>query len=163
MKKAFSKIKELIRTRTGMAILAVLVVFLIIDIVVLVNLNKGDTLPSLNHIRSVELISVEEINNKENILSIIGTVRSENEAVLNTESSGRVIRVYKNVGKFVNAGTIIAEIENSSERASVLQAQGMVEQAEANLERIKDFIRWKVFGFSGRIDAVRFRIKIRCV
>lgn len=61
----------------------------------------------------------------------MGTVTSVSEATIRSESSGRLTRVYKKLGDTVLAGGIIAEFENSGERASVLQAEGAYEQAKA--------------------------------
>lgn len=81
-------------------------------------------------VRKVALEQVAILSTETTPLSIIGTVRSEKEAVLRTESTGIVTGVYKNVGDFVGAGTIIAEIKNDGARASVAQAK-------ANLDKIQ--------------------------
>tara|TARA_B100000745_G_scaffold300054_1_gene252554 strand:- start:5596 stop:7173 length:1578 start_codon:yes stop_codon:yes gene_type:complete len=77
----------------------------------------------------VELKSAREIATTLDPLPLVGTVRSATEATILTEASGRVIGVYRSLGQFVSRGAIIAEIESSSERAQVLQA-------EANLARV---------------------------
>ena len=59
----------------------------------------------------------------------IGSVTAVSEARLVTERSGRVTGVYAGIGDSVPAGKILAELENSSERASLLQAQGAYESA----------------------------------
>lgn len=59
----------------------------------------------------------------------VGSVTAVSEARLVTERSGRVTAVYVGIGDTVPAGKILAELENSSERASLLQAQGAYESA----------------------------------
>jgi RND family efflux transporter MFP subunit len=54
-----------------------------------------------------------------------------NEATIRAESSGRLTHVYRKLGDRVVAGQVIAEFENSGERASVLQAEGAYEAAKA--------------------------------
>jgi RND family efflux transporter MFP subunit len=80
---------------------------------------------------TVELKSPREIATTLDPLPLVGNVRSATEATILTEASGRVTRVYRSLGDFVGAGAVIAEIENSSEYAAVLQA-------EANLARVED-------------------------
>ncbi|MFQ5661697.1 MAG: efflux RND transporter periplasmic adaptor subunit [Candidatus Paceibacteria bacterium] len=91
--------------------------------------------PDTDTVKEVSLISIKELQEKESPLSIIGEVISENEVTIKTEASGGIIGVYVQVGDFVQKGRIIAEVENSSERAAVLKAQGAVEQAEAVLAK----------------------------
>jgi len=78
----------------------------------------------------VELKSARDIATTLSPLPLVGNVRSATEATILTEASGRITGVYRSLGQFVSAGTIIAEIENRSERAQVLQA-------EANLARVQ--------------------------
>ena len=65
-------------------------------------------------------------------LSVVGTVRSVSEAKVLAESSGTVRKVHVALGSRVSAGTVLAELENASERASVLQAEGVYESALAS-------------------------------
>lgn len=65
-------------------------------------------------------------------LHTVGTVRAVSEARLETESSGRVVSVNAAIGDHVTAGSILASIENSRERAALLQAEGAYEAAQAS-------------------------------
>ena len=64
-------------------------------------------------------------------LSIVAEIRSVNEAKISAESGGRVTHVRASLGDFVSAGQILAEVENDSQRAAVLQAEGVLEAAKA--------------------------------
>lgn len=64
-------------------------------------------------------------------LELVGTVSAKTQAKLLAEASGRVISVPVTLGANVNAGTILAQLENASERAAVLQAEGVYEAALA--------------------------------
>lgn len=81
--------------------------------------------------RKVEVASVASLSNMEQDFPLIGMVTSLSEATIRSEGSGKLTRVYKKLGDRVAAGGVIAEFENSGERASVLQAEGAYEQAKA--------------------------------
>lgn len=61
----------------------------------------------------------------------VGTLQAVSEAKLQTESGGRIVGVYTELGATVRAGTIIARLEGASESAQLLQAQGAYEAAIA--------------------------------
>lgn len=86
--------------------------------------------------RQVEVKSVAELSNQVSPLSLVGTVQSISQATVRTEISGPVIGVYHSLGNYVAAGAVIGELENSSQRAAVLQAQGGVDAAQAALNKI---------------------------
>ncbi len=68
----------------------------------------------------------------ESAFSVVGTVRAVSEAKLQAEASGRITSVSVQIGDTVGAGTILGTLENSSERASLLQAEGAYESALAS-------------------------------
>jgi multidrug efflux pump subunit AcrA (membrane-fusion protein) len=63
---------------------------------------------------------------------VTGTVRAVSEARLQTEASGRITNVSVGLGDAVRQGTIIASIENSAQRAALLQAEGAYDAARAS-------------------------------
>jgi len=81
--------------------------------------------------KSVTLASVYDLSNKTVTVPLVGQVTSVSEATIRAESSGRLTKVYKKLGDKVYAGQVIAEFENSGERAAVLQAEGAYESAKA--------------------------------
>lgn len=78
----------------------------------------------------VQLTTAGEYLGGESI-SLIGDVRSFTEAAITTERAGRVTGVNVTLGQQVSAGQVLATLENASERASVLQAEGVYEAALA--------------------------------
>lgn len=78
--------------------------------------------------KSVRTASVYELVSGSS-LSLIGTVEAVDGSRIESETSGRVTRVNVALGDVVGAGTVIAELENASERAAVLQAEGSYEAA----------------------------------
>ncbi len=87
-------------------------------------------------VHRVEVKSVAELSSEMSPLSVVGQVSSKSEATVRAERSGQVIAIYKALGDVISAGAIAAELENASERAAVLQAEGVVEAAQANLSKI---------------------------
>lgn len=82
--------------------------------------------------RKVVVASVASLSNTEQDLPLIGTVTSVSQATIRSESNGKLTYVNKKLGDMVYAGGVIAEFENSGERASLLQAEGVYEQAKAS-------------------------------
>ena len=74
---------------------------------------------------------VSDLMNGGGSLSIVAEIRSVNEAKISSESGGRVTRVSASLGDFVGAGQILAQVENASQRAAVLQAEGALDAAKA--------------------------------
>lgn len=85
-------------------------------------------------VKQVEVANVGEMSNLSTPLSLVGIVESVSEATVRAESSGQLTRVYRKLGDKVLAGQIIAEFDNRSERAGVLQAEGAYEQAKVARE-----------------------------
>lgn len=73
----------------------------------------------------LELQSTQSIN-------LLGSVAAASEATILSERGGRVVSVRVSLGQSVSAGTIIATLENASEQAAVLQAEGVYEAALAS-------------------------------
>lgn len=70
-------------------------------------------------------------------LSLIGNVRAFTEANVTTERSGRVTGVTVSLGESVQAGQIIATLENAAQQAAVLQAEGTYDAAQAALNQAR--------------------------
>jgi RND family efflux transporter MFP subunit len=82
--------------------------------------------------RSVEVASVADIMNGGSSLSAVAEILSVSEARISPEVGGRIVRVNASLGTRVGAGHILAEIENASQRAAVLQAEGVLDAAKAS-------------------------------
>ena len=67
----------------------------------------------------------------ESTISLVGSVRAFSEAAVTAERGGRVTSVNTTLGATVGAGQVLVTLENASENASVLQAQGSYEAALA--------------------------------
>lgn len=81
---------------------------------------------------TVTLSTIGELSGTGSTASVIGNVRSVTEASILAESGGKITSIHTGLGKTVGAGTVLAQIDNASQRAAVLQAQGIYESALAS-------------------------------
>ncbi len=86
--------------------------------------------------RQVMVAPASSASNLDSVLETTGEVKSQTQGDLRAQRAGVITSVNARVGQRVTAGTIIATIENASERASVAQAQASVAQAQANLNKV---------------------------
>ena len=112
-------------------ILVIVIVILILSTIVRAVLRNNSTVEIRNLPREVALASVYDLSANTSLISLLGTVTSRNEATIRAESGGQLRIVYKRLGDYVVAGQIIAEFENSGERAAVTSAEGGYESAKA--------------------------------
>ena len=113
-------------------ILAAAAVLVVLGLLMSILVKKTpDEVVAKETLRSVRMASVSSLSNREQTLPLVGIVTSISEATLRAETGGKLVYVSKKIGDHVFAGDIIAEFENSSERASLLQAEGVYEQAQA--------------------------------
>lgn len=110
-------------------VVGALVVILVIALFVV--LRSGGATSTTENLRAVNLRSVAELSGGSSSGTMFGTVRSRAEAMVMAEAGGTVERVHTSLGARVGAGTILAELSNASERASVLQAEGAYDAAVA--------------------------------
>ncbi|MFM2424125.1 MAG: hypothetical protein RLZZ70_516 [Candidatus Parcubacteria bacterium] len=97
--------------------------------VLAVTLLGGTTTPTEEVVTKPPLVTVGTVASTLGAdgATFVGTVRSVSEADIQSERGGRVTTVRVKAGDVVRAGAIIATIENASEQAAVLQAQGAYE------------------------------------
>lgn len=105
----------------------ILSLVLILVVIILIVTNKKDESEFIINedpgVKNVLVRSVAELSLDTEPLKIIGTIESESQVDVRTQSQGEITRVYKKLGDNVSKGEIIAEIENLSQRAAVSQAQ----------------------------------------
>lgn len=107
---------------------------IVLTVLVLIHLFGREEVSEItNHaVKTVSIAPVAKITGSTGSIETLGTVQAVREARLTTETGGRVTSVPVKLGDAVAAGTVIATLENSTERAAVLQAQGVYEAARAN-------------------------------
>jgi RND family efflux transporter MFP subunit len=86
-------------------------------------------------ISQVTLSSVASLSSNTSALPVVGTVTSLHQATILAQSSGEITGVFTTLGTTVAAGQVIAKLENSSQSAAVVQAQGAYHAAQAMLAK----------------------------
>ena len=81
----------------------------------------------------VTVASVASLSPENAPLSVIGEVTSIDQATILSQSAGEIVSLSKDIGGQVYAGETIATIENSSQQAAVVEAQGAYDAANAAL------------------------------
>ncbi len=82
--------------------------------------------------RTVTLAMVGSLSGDGSGTSVIGTVESVSEAELLAQTGGTVERVNTRLGARIPAGFVVAELDNASQAAAVLQAEGAYDAAVAS-------------------------------
>ncbi len=93
--------------------------------------RSGDETTEASQVRTVTLQSVGSLSGDGSGTSILGSVRSVTQADLLAQVGGTVRRVNTSLGAQVPAGYVVAELDNASEAAAVLQAEGFYDSAIA--------------------------------
>ncbi len=121
-----------INTKTGRKHSLVLAVVLLASLVGYKLISSGAEAPAEAEatLAQVKILSVAELGASAQF-DTIGKVEAVSEANLQTESGGRITSVSVKIGDTVGAGAILASIENSAQRAQLVQAQGSYEAALA--------------------------------
>lgn len=134
MKVMYSIVKDFVvffnpQTKVGLFKIVLLIVALAaIYFIFFPNTNEG---PAENSALRIVTVAAADSFYDGSSATIIGTVEAVNQANLETEASGRITSVNVVLGQSVTAGAVLATLENSSERAALLQAEGAYEAAQA--------------------------------
>lgn len=103
----------------------------VILIALLSFIRSGDDAGEAARDRLVTVATVGTLSGGGDGTSIFGTVRSVTEAQLFAQNGGVVRRVNTQLGSTVAAGSVLVELDNASEAAAVLQAEGAYDAAVA--------------------------------
>ncbi len=117
------------KTKPARYRLAALTILLVIGVFFVFRGGADDAAPA-TPLRTVMVGTVASLDTAQQI-SLIGTVEAISQANLETEAGGRVTSVAVALGDRVRAGQTIATLENASQYAAVLQAEGAYEGALA--------------------------------
>lgn len=90
------------------------------------------TLSGISHVR---VSSVGGLSSQTGPLPVTGKVTSLSHATILAVTSGEIVSLSHAIGDQVSAGEVIAQLENSSQQAAVLQAQGAYDGAQAALAK----------------------------
>jgi len=126
-------------TKEGRRILyAVAFILVLISVRIFFLKQEEQAKPVEQATKTVTVARVYDIASGKLPLPTIGRVEAQSEAILRTEASGEISRVTKKIGDRVRSGEIIAEINNASQRAEVLRAQGVLQGAQANMLKLEN-------------------------
>ncbi|MDB5237257.1 MAG: Efflux transporter, family [Parcubacteria group bacterium] len=93
--------------------------------------RSGGTAATPDQVRTVTVQSVSSLGGGGDSVSVVGNVRSVTQADLLAQAGGTVTALHAHIGSVVPAGFVVAELDNATERAQVLQAQGAYDAAVA--------------------------------
>ena len=114
------------------------------------NANKKDESASSG--KEVAKVSVAIVSpakkNVQGILTLNGTVHTENEVNVVAETQGKVLRVYADTGKRVAKGDVLAQIDDEMKLASYKTAQASYDKAKSDWTKSKDLFDQKVISDS---------------
>jgi len=118
--------------KTVFLFLAAIVALLVIGVIFAFSSNgdQSEAAPQSDSLSRVKLGSISQLQSQ-SLFRVIGEVKAVSEARLQAESSGRITSVNANLGDTVQAGFVLATLENSAQRAALLQAEGSYEAALA--------------------------------
>jgi multidrug efflux pump subunit AcrA (membrane-fusion protein) len=88
-------------------------------------------------------------------IKVIGEVSAKTQAKLQAETSGRITVVNVTLGQQVYPGTIIAQLDNATQRASLLQAEGVYEAALASASQSTISVTEAETRLSSTLNSVR--------
>jgi RND family efflux transporter MFP subunit len=119
-------------------IVIIVVAVLIILLVSAKMLKNPATSDTQNLEKSVAVeTALSTLGNIDGKLSYTGNVEGINEAVVVSQTTGTIEKVYAQVGNNCSAGTVLVAIENEMQKAGVEQAKAQVIAAETNYEKAK--------------------------
>jgi HlyD family secretion protein len=117
------------KTKSG----AIKLLVVLILVIVAYNMTQNDAVileSSKVQLKTVRTASVASLSDS-TTFKLIGSVKSVAQADIQTETSGRITTVNVKLGQTIVAGTIIATLENASQYATLLQAEGAYDAAIA--------------------------------
>lgn len=134
-----------------LAIIIVIAVIAGIVGILLYNKSKREKKLTKTEILTSIPVSVGEVTKEklEDKLTLIGTITPYNEVTVASETQGKIIGVYFNVGDRVSAGKVLVKVDDEIKSATV-------ENAEANFEKAKkDLVRYEGLYKEGSITEVQ--------
>jgi membrane fusion protein, multidrug efflux system len=121
-------------------IISVILSFILLLIVTILLLNKQKSQKNLKQDLQTEIpVNVEKVS-KEKIkeeLSLVGTIMGYNDVMIISETQGRVIKVYAEVGDYKTAGSPLIKVEDELMLANFITAEANYTKAKKDYERFK--------------------------
>ncbi len=137
----FSQIWSVIRrTSTRNKVLFVLGAAALVVGVSVVTKNSDTVTDSVKENQPVQVAAVSSLTSTGGFTAV-GSVEAVSEVDLKAERGGQVTAVYAELGASVRAGSVLVQLENSAERAALIQAQGSYDAAVAGAAQGESGVR----------------------
>ena len=91
---------------------------------------------------SVSVVNVSKQKLSES-LSLVGTIVANNDVAIVSETQGKVIQVFANIGDFVSANSPIVQVDDELKQANYETAEVNFEKAKKDLERVESLSKDK--------------------
>jgi len=101
------------------------------------NAQSGNTIATAY---SVSVVTANKQNISENF-SLVGTINANNDVVIMSETSGRVVKVNAEVGEFKQAGSVIVEVDDELKEAAFKTAKMTYDKAKKDLDRFESLYK----------------------
>ncbi len=89
-------------------------------------------------------VTTPKLKSVEGLLSLNGTIRSENVLTVVAETSGKVVRVNTRTGARVSKGDVLVQIDDELKQASFATAQAALDKSKADWIRAQELYSQKV-------------------
>jgi HlyD family secretion protein len=123
------------RLRINKWLMGSLVAISLVGTIGYITYNQLVTVPQQRAQRKIQTAVVTRDNLKV-VVSANGTVQPESSVNVSPKTSGVLKRLLVKEGEFVQAGQIVAYMDNSNLQGQLLQARGNLAAAEANLNKV---------------------------
>ena len=127
----------------------VLTIFIVIVVIggivgiLLYNKSRKEKKLQKSEILTVIPVSVGEVTTEklEDKLNLVGTVSPFNEVTVASETQGKIVGVYFNIGDRVSAGKVLVKVDDEIKAATVDNAQANFDKAKKDLERYEQLYK----------------------
>lgn len=123
--------------RARQAVFAFMVIAILAIVLAAAFRNGDEAVPQEPRAPRVETASVRSLSAQQASLLILGSVQSQNGVTILTEAQGQITSLNYELGDFVPAGAVIAELSNASERARVSQANASLAKLQSQSARVR--------------------------
>lgn len=122
---------------TGLVILAILVALIARNKAALNAAHEGGTITTAISVSTV----VAGRQSIEDRIPVVGTANAYNDVVVLSETQGRVVKVYVEVGDYKEAGSVLVEVDSELKQAAYKAASVTYEKAKKDLERYESLFK----------------------
>lgn len=133
------------------------IVFVIGLIVTILVINKKKL--SANTSGGIDIayyVKVEKVQRK-NLgakITLTGTIYANNDVNILSETSGKIVKVFANVGDYIKANSVIVQVDDELKKAAFISAEANYEKAKKDYENFKKLYQEKSIS-EGQLDQAK--------